>query len=111
MSNPDPQSDPKNKLKDYFEEHPEEQETYPRLYKNGNPDAIIYGVTMEFVKLKNKITNSRNSMNHFGFTENSITEDPLQTLKEYYNEFVEILQKDNPDVNELKDLRYLKDVD
>ena len=50
-------------------------------------------------------------MNHFGFTENSITEDPLQTLKEYYNEFVEILRKDNPDVNELKDLRYLKDVD
>ena len=111
VSNPDPKSDSENKLKKYFEEHPEEQETYPRLYKNGNPDAIIYGVTMEFVKLKNKITNSRNSMNHFGFTENSITEDPLQTLKEYYNEFVEILRKDNPDVNELKDLRYLKDVD
>lgn len=111
VSNPDPQSDPDNILKKYFKKHPEEQETYPRLYKNGNPDAIIYGVTMDFVKLKNKITNSRNSMNHFGFTENSITEDPLQTLKEYYNEFVEILQKDNPDVNELKDLRYLKDVD
>lgn len=113
-SNPNPESNDKDdidKLKDYFEKHPEEQETYPRLYKNGNPDAIIYGVTMDFVNLKNKITNSRNSMNHFGFTENSITEDPLQTLKEYYNEFVEILRKDNPDVNELKDLRYLKDVD
>lgn len=95
VSNPDPNSDSENKLKKYFEEHHEEQETYPRLYKNGNPDAIIYGVTMEFVNLKNKITNSRNSMNHFGFTENSITEDPLQTLKEYYNEFVKILQDDN----------------
>ena len=114
VNNPNPDSGQKEdqkRLKNYYKAHQSEQDTYPLLFQNGNPDAIIDGMTKDFVKLKNKITNSRNSMNHFGFTENSITEDPLQTLKEYYNEFVEILQKDNPDVNELKDLRYLKDVD
>lgn len=81
------------RLKEYFREHPEEKKNYKLLFKNGNPEAISNGISTEFVKLKLKVSNSRNSMNHFGFTKQKMKDDSdsMSDLKKYYNELKEIL--------------------
>lgn len=57
---------------------------------------IAYSLDEDLIKLSNKITDKRNDINHFGFNENVVASDDfVRDIKEYYDEFVGYLEKDN----------------
>lgn len=50
----------------------------------------------DLIKLSSKITEKRNDINHFGFNENVAASDAFaKDIKEYYDEFIVYLKKDN----------------
>lgn len=65
------------------------------LYDSGIIERLIYEMSIEFIKLKLKIGDQRNSMNHFGYTSIRLAEEPLQDLAGYFEEFVNLVEREN----------------
>ena len=65
------------------------------LYDSGIIKRLIYEMSIEFIKLKLKIGDQRNSMNHFGYTSIRLAEEPLQDLAGYFEEFVNLVEREN----------------
>lgn len=101
--NPDTEDDRQRKrLDDFRNGHSEQEwEAYQLLFEvtNGKTkaEAVFNGISSEFVKLKLKVSESRNSMNHFGFTTKKAGTDAMTDLIGYFNKLCDITR------NELKD--------
>lgn len=56
---------------------------------------IAYSLDEDLILLSSRITEKRNDINHFGFREAAADSDSfLKDIKEYYEEFIRILEKD-----------------
>ncbi len=77
------------------EEKKKEQKIVWDLFENGIIEKIIYEMPEDFAKLKFKVGDQRNSMNHFGYTDKKLTEEPLRDLANHFKGFVDIVVRDN----------------
>lgn len=65
------------------------------LFESGIVEKLIYEMSKEFIVLKLKIGDQRNSMNHFGYTDKKLAEEPLNELAIYFKEFVDLVEREN----------------